>query len=53
MYNSNYGGSYGSMGSYGSYNGMGSYGSSYGANSMIGGMRNIQNPQQPNNQQNP
>ena len=48
MYNSNYGGSYGSMGSYGS---SGSYGSPYGMNTTLGGMRNMQNGQQPNNQQ--
>lgn len=50
MYNSNYPTSYGSYGSMGSYGG---YGSQYGGSSMMGGMRNGQNPQLPNNQQNP
>ena len=36
------------MGSYGSY---GSYGTSYGMNSTLGGMRNLQNNPQNNNQQ--
>jgi hypothetical protein len=51
MYNSNYGAGYGSMGSMGSMGSYGSYGSSYGMNSTLGGMRNLQNNPQNNNQQ--
>jgi hypothetical protein len=51
MYNSNYGAGYGGMGSYGSYGSTGSYGSSYGMGSTLGGMRNLQNNPQNNNQQ--
>lgn len=50
MYGSNYGASYGSMGSYGSY---GPYNSPYSTSTMLGTMRNQQNPQQLNNQQPP